>query len=119
MTLLILVRHAAATGQDPSRPLTEVGSEQAQKVASFIKEFYWVDHIFSSPFVRALKTAEPLAKQFSLDVKIDDRLRERVLYRDVAPVDWKVNWQNHLMTLSIVATVGKPTGREGRGPFPS
>src|SRR5690242_19061749 len=71
----ILIRHGIAAergeweGSDADRPLTERGAKRVAQVASGLK---WLEvqptHIFSSPFVRAVETAEML--QASLDVKI-------------------------------------------------
>jgi phosphohistidine phosphatase len=71
----ILIRHGIAAergeweGSDADRPLTERGAKRVAQVASGLK---WLEvqptHIFSSPFVRAVETAEML--QASLGVKI-------------------------------------------------
>lgn len=80
---LILVRHGETVanskrifqGQFDS-PLTELGKEQAKKVASRLKDEKF-DYIYSSPLSRALDTAKEIAK-FHKEVpfKIDDDLIE-------------------------------------------
>lgn len=80
--MLLLVRHAAATGQEPEASLTVQGHEQAQKLAQFVKDYFRVDRIISSPLTRALQTAAP----FGETIEIDDRLKERVLG---AKEDWQ------------------------------
>src|SRR5690349_11068177 len=65
---LILVRHAdaAAKGENGStrdfdRPLTDLGREQAQKLADALAAHgVRPDAVVSSPLVRAVQTAEPL-----------------------------------------------------------
>ncbi len=55
--------------------LTEKGVKQAEEAAKKLKKEK-IDFIFSSPFLRAKKTAEIVSKEFSLDFKIDERLKE-------------------------------------------
>ncbi|MEM5018334.1 histidine phosphatase family protein [Metabacillus indicus] len=84
---LYLVRHCQAHGQEVSASLTEAGFQQAEKLVSFF-EGKKIDRILSSPFRRALQTAEPLAAARELEVERDDRLAERVMSgTDIA--DWK------------------------------
>lgn len=86
--VLILIRHASATGQEPDAPLTRTGDIQAELLASFINDFYSVDRIISSPFKRALQTAEPLAKHSGMDIEVDSRLRERILCDESSDNDY-------------------------------
>ena len=67
--LLYLLRHAEPDPsqhyQDDERPLTEFGRFQAAIVANFLKKTnHPVESIFSSPYLRAMQTAETLAKAF-------------------------------------------------------
>lgn len=75
---IYLIRHCEAEGQPPEAPLTEKGQQDAFKIATFLKDEK-IEVIYSSPFVRAVQTAAPLASQLNLRVHTDDRLTERVL----------------------------------------
>ena len=55
--------------------LTEKGVEQANKLAKELKNKK-IDLIFTSPFLRAKKTAQIIAEKTGLNVKTDNRLKE-------------------------------------------
>lgn len=83
---IYLVRHCAALGQEPDAELTDEGRAQAERLADFLSGRP-VDAIVSSPFRRAVATIRPLAERLGLEIRVDDRLRERVLSAE--PVaDW-------------------------------
>ena len=44
---------------------------------------YGIDHVVSSPYLRARQTFEPLARAAGLPLHLDDRLRERALAGEV------------------------------------
>ena len=77
---LLVVRHARPQrvegidgGADPE--LTELGHQQAEAVADAL--MYWeIDHIVSSPMVRARQTAAPLAERLGMEPEIVDHLIE-------------------------------------------
>lgn len=83
---LYLVRHCKAEGQPPEAPLTAEGRVQAEALADFLAD-KGVERIVSSPFVRAVKSIEPLAARLGLPVELDDRLAEKVLAAGPLP-DW-------------------------------
>ncbi len=87
---LYIVRHCAATGQDPAAPLTPAGQAQALVLAERLAPT-GIDYVVSSPFRRALDSIAPLAQRLSLGVDQDARLVERVLSTAVLP-----DWQEHL-----------------------
>ena len=76
---LILVRHAQARhprgtyGADT--PLTALGRDQAQAMADGLRGTP-VDALYSSPYVRARHTAQPVGEALGLVPVEDDRLRE-------------------------------------------
>lgn len=82
---LILVRHGESEdnkakicqGQRDS-PLSELGEEQAEKVAERLKDEK-IDAIYSSDLKRARDTAEAINKYHYLEIIDDKRLRERSL----------------------------------------
>ncbi|WP_017378865.1 histidine phosphatase family protein [Paenisporosarcina sp. TG-14] len=86
MKTLYFVRHCSATGQISEAPLTELGHQQAQELASFFKDIQ-IDHIISSPFIRAQDSISPTAHEKNLSLIIDNRLAERILSTSDLP-DW-------------------------------
>lgn len=85
--ILYLVRHCKASGQAPDAPLTEEGRLQAEELADRLQGA-GIGTIWSSSFLRALETAQPLARRLGLRVRTDERLKERVLSGGGLP-DWR------------------------------
>lgn len=56
-------------------PLTAAGREQARQLASRLKDIE-VTHIFASPILRAVQTAEIVADELGLSYQVVDALRE-------------------------------------------
>ena len=81
MTTLILVRHGETDwnaqhrwqGHSDTR-LNDAGREQARLLAEGLPD---VDALYSSDLARARETAEILAGKIGLEVRFDERLRER------------------------------------------
>lgn len=84
---IYLVRHCAASGQAPDAPLTGDGRETAHALAAALCGF-GIQRILSSPYRRAVETAQPLAERLGLPVTADARLVERVLTPTPVP-DWR------------------------------
>jgi 2,3-bisphosphoglycerate-dependent phosphoglycerate mutase len=78
MQRILLVRHCESSGQAPDAPLTARGAEQARALADFL-DAHDVDHVASSPYLRARQTIEPFARRRGLPIAIHDGLRERTL----------------------------------------
>lgn len=78
MKRIYLIRHCKASGQESSAPLTSEGQIQAHELTKFFGDRP-IDYIVSSPYDRAVSTIRPLAQFLDLTIRIDDRLRERVL----------------------------------------
>lgn len=89
---LLLIRHCAATGQEPDAPLTAQGSADARDLAVFLAAER-VDALHASPFVRAVSTLAPYAAAAGLPINHDARLQERVL----SPTP-RADWLTHLET---------------------
>ena len=71
---LLLIRHALPERVEncdgPADPgLTDVGHEQARRLADWLRDEP-IDHVASSPKLRAIETAQPLADQRGLEVEI-------------------------------------------------
>src|SRR5262245_42723997 len=84
MGRLILIRHGESEGNrdriftpTPEVPLTDAGRQQVRAAAEWIAARYAPAGITSSPFRRALQTAEILAARFGLPVAVEPDLRER------------------------------------------
>jgi broad specificity phosphatase PhoE len=82
MTVVHLVRHGEVHnpagvlyGRMPGFHLSEEGVLQAKAVAEFLAGRD-VTLLLSSPLERALETAAPIAAQFGLEVRVDERLIE-------------------------------------------
>jgi broad specificity phosphatase PhoE len=81
VTTLLLVRHGETDWNRDGRwqghsdtPLNDAGREQARRLAPELSD---VDVVYSSDLARARETAEILAQQLGLHVRLDPRLRER------------------------------------------
>jgi 2,3-bisphosphoglycerate-dependent phosphoglycerate mutase len=74
---LFLVRHCQSTGGLPESALTEGGHAAAARLADRLIPF-GPDAIYASPYARAVSTVSPLATRLQTEIKVDDRLRERV-----------------------------------------
>ena len=80
---LHLLRHADAgdpgawEGDDAARPLSEKGVRQAERLGRHLQQArFEPDLILSSPKIRAVQTAEIVAKALDREVLIDERLGE-------------------------------------------
>lgn len=87
---LVLVRHAAATGQDANAALTVEGDRQAHLLADLLLQFQ-IQRVISSPFVRTTESVGPFCRRANLRLETDDRLIERVLSARNFP-----DWREHL-----------------------
>lgn len=78
MKQIFLIRHCKAFGQEPDAQLTEEGRIQSNLLNDFLAN-QAIDHIISSPYVRAVESITPFARNQNLKIHIDNRLSERVL----------------------------------------
>lgn len=67
-------RFSGSGGTDPS--LSDVGREQAERVAAALARRGTVQHILASPLARTRETAGAVAARLGLDVTVDDGLIE-------------------------------------------
>ena len=77
-TTIYLIRHAEsdhAVRDAKTRPLTEKGMKDAEKLTAFFEDIP-VSRIFSSPYLRAVQTVKPLSDKRNLPIVTDDRVRE-------------------------------------------
>lgn len=82
-TRLYLIRHGQSAGNAEGRfgghgptPLSDLGKRQAELTAKLLAKEK-VDAIYSSDLLRAVQTAEPLAKLLKLEVNASPAFRER------------------------------------------
>ena len=83
MLRIIVVRHGQSVADIEHRlegradfELTELGCQQAEKAACWIKENLKPDLIFTSPLKRAAKTAETIGMHTGIEVYYEDALME-------------------------------------------
>ncbi|MGM0846064.1 MAG: histidine phosphatase family protein [Bacillota bacterium] len=107
MKHLYIVRHAKAEGQPPEAKLTALGEKQAHSLAGFF-EGRKIDALYSSPFLRARKTIEPLAEKRGLPIIEDDRLGERILSSTHLD-DWMMHLEKSFQDYEYVLEGGEST----------
>ena len=83
VTRLYLIRHGQSAGNAEGRfgghgptPLSELGKRQAEKTARVLAA-EGVSAIYSSDLLRAVQTAEPLAKLLNIEIRTSTAFRER------------------------------------------
>ena len=80
MKFLVLLRHGIAEEATPGksdaeRELTVEGRKKMEAIASGLAYvFPEAEAIYSSPAVRAMQTAEPVAKEYGLEIETSDAL---------------------------------------------
>ena len=87
--VIVLVRHASAKESSPTQ-LSASGLEMAEAIAKELTKIA-PDNIFSSPTLRARRTADIIAASLRLRVINDARLDEREAER-LGKNDFRVNW---------------------------
>jgi 2,3-bisphosphoglycerate-dependent phosphoglycerate mutase len=83
MLELIIARHGQSVADIEKRhegradfPLTNLGKEQAEKLAHWLKDKAAFDYIISSPLKRAAETSEIVSKTCGKEIFYDERLME-------------------------------------------
>ncbi|MGG5739652.1 MULTISPECIES: histidine phosphatase family protein [Bacillus cereus group] len=109
MKKIIIIRHCSATGQERNAELTNVGRDQANNLATFlIENNLQIGHIISSPFVRAIDSIRPYARQANLPIQEDERLAERIL-SNVPMDDWMQKLESTFTNIDIAFSGGEST----------
>jgi phosphohistidine phosphatase len=108
---LLVIRHAiaedrdafASSGRDDSeRPLTPSGRDKMRRAAAGLRRIVpRIDLLGSSPYVRALQTAELVAAAYG----IDEIKQVDALVPD-APLPRFMTWMQRKATVDVVAIVG-------------
>lgn len=79
MTKIYFVRHAQPVHShedDRTRPLTEEGLKDSEVVLDALKDKR-IDAFYSSPYKRSVDTIKSTAEHFGMEIRTDERLRER------------------------------------------
>lgn len=108
---LLVIRHAiaedrdafASSGRDDSeRPLTAAGRDKMRRAVAGLRRLVpTIDLLASSPYVRAMQTAELVAEGYGIgDIKQVDALVPD------APLQRFLTWVQRKATVDVVATVG-------------
>ncbi len=106
MSSLYLVRHAHSHWTpDEMRPLSPEGMADALRVAEILAPAQ-PDAIYSSPYLRARQTVEPLAETLALPVLEVADLRERTL-SDPPITDWQAALERSWQDFSFAAPGGE------------
>lgn len=109
MKKIIVIRHCSATGQKRDAELTFAGKDQANTLAAFLLENQLqIDHIISSPFVRAIDSIRPYALKANLSIEEDERLAERIL-STVSMDDWLQKLEYTFTNIDIAFSGGEST----------
>lgn len=91
MVTFYLIRHGQKEKVMGDPFLTEVGQLQAKYTGKFLKD-KGIKQIFASSLKRTFETANIIAKELNLEVKTDDRLRERMNWGDKKAESFEEFW---------------------------
>ncbi|MCT2537692.1 histidine phosphatase family protein [Aquibacillus koreensis] len=82
ITNLYLVRHAHSTytPEELTRPLSDQGFRDVDKVTALLEDKS-IEHVLSSPYLRAFQTVEGIATLLDTEIKLVEDLKERTLSR--------------------------------------
>src|SRR5215218_677758 len=75
------------TGPGDARPLTDLGKQQAERLAEEIASGGPVDALYSSPAVRCTESMLPFATRFGLPVTVEPRFKDTQGYKP--PAGWE------------------------------
>jgi broad specificity phosphatase PhoE len=108
---LLLIRHAlplrSEPGQGSDPDLSEEGIEQAKRLPDALARFP-ITRLVSSPQVRSVQTAQPVADALGLTVETDDRLAE-----------YDRDMEHYIPIEQIAAEFPEELARLARGHLPS
>jgi 2,3-bisphosphoglycerate-dependent phosphoglycerate mutase len=80
ITDIYLVRHAHSTytPEELTRPLSNKGFEEAERVTELLVAEN-ITHVVASPYKRAIQTVEGVANTLGLSITLDEGFKERKL----------------------------------------
>lgn len=79
MPTLYLIRHGTRINRSEETLLSPLGVKQAKQTAKYLLQKN-IKNIYASPLPRTQQTANIIAQSLNLPVKLDDRLKERMIY---------------------------------------
>ncbi|MFS0782666.1 histidine phosphatase family protein [Bacillus sp. 1P06AnD] len=103
--IVYCVRHCEAEGQEAGAELTEKGNAQASALSSFFAGIP-LDRLVSSPYVRAIQSMHFIQKEREMDIRVDERLKERTLCIDPLD-DWLSKLEESFHNPSLSFTGGE------------
>ncbi|MBQ8356449.1 MAG: histidine phosphatase family protein [Clostridia bacterium] len=122
MTRLIVIRHGYSVTNASRRytghmdvPLTELGLEQAQRVADYLTTHEHIDAVYASDLSRAVDTVAPTAKRLGLTVIPEAGLRELHMglwegrLFDEIKVEYREAFEHHRADVDAPCTGGEST----------
>lgn len=95
-TTIIFVRHARPVHpyhDDRNKPLSEEGLRERQVVLDTLKDRK-IDAFLCSPFKRSIETIEQTAAYFGMEIKTDERFRERKVGDETGKDYLENRWAN-------------------------
>jgi len=106
VTLTFLVQHAQKQPGAGDPELTALGHDQAARTARWLSRL-GLTAVYSSPQRRARQTAEAIAAAAGLEVRLDDRLRERMNWDGRSPLsDFLAEWDRCMRDRDFVPMGG-------------
>jgi broad specificity phosphatase PhoE len=117
MTRFYLARHGdnefvmrgAIAGRLPNVQLNETGRTQAERLAALLAQS-GAQHLFSSPLLRCMETAAPIAKRLGIEIQAVDELLELDfgdwtgrLFSELEPLE---HWRRYNLARSITRIPG-------------
>jgi len=114
---VLLIRHAESVApgisgfDEYTRPLTVKGMRDAQQLCDTLTSTR-IDAVYSSPYLRARQTIEPIALARGLTIETVEDLRERLLSSGDLP-DWRTQLKRSWEDFDY-APVGGETSREAQ-----
>jgi broad specificity phosphatase PhoE len=90
----LIVQHGEKLREPGDPGLTDEGRAQARRAAARVAGGDRVDELWSSTMRRAIETAAPIADALGLDVRTDERFRERMNWDggDLGFADFLAEW---------------------------
>ena len=116
MKTLYLIRHGKASldGSESSRVLTPEGFTQAEQLSTILEELEpAIKYLFSSPFIRAQQTLEPIAEKLNLQARVIEDLRERQMA--AGPVENLMEERKRMWEDLSYKLEGGESGEEAQG----
>ncbi|NUT20639.1 MAG: histidine phosphatase family protein [Hamadaea sp.] len=111
MAVVYLVQHAEKQSEPGDPPLTDRGREQAIRTAELLRQ-HNVCAVYSSPLIRAMQTAQPIAEAVGVEVRPDRRLAERMNWDGRQPLaEFLAEWERATRVRDFVPSSGDSSHR--------